>query len=108
MIQTGTKKLTLAAMFFAIGIILPFFIGQIPLVGQMLLPMHIPVLLCGLIVGWQYGLATGFFLPLVRGMLFGMPALFPNGIGMAFEMATYGLVIGYLYSHSRFLTFLLL
>lgn len=101
MIQTGTKKLTLAAMFFAIGIILPFFIGQIPLVGQMLLPMHIPVLLCGLIVGWQYGLATGFFLPLVRGMLFGMPALFPNGIGMAFEMATYGLVIGYLYSHSR-------
>ncbi len=48
MIQTGTKKLTLAAMFFAIGIILPFFIGQIPLVGQMLLPMHIPVLLCGL------------------------------------------------------------
>ena len=90
MIQTGTKKLTLAAMFFAIGIILPFFIGQIPLVGQMLLPMHIPVLLCGLIVGWQYGLATGFFLPLVRGMLFGMPALFPNGM-----------VIGYLYSHSR-------
>ena len=66
MIQTGTKKLTLAAMFFAIGIILPFFIGQIPLIGQMLLPMHIPVLLCGLIVGWQYGLATGFFLPLVR------------------------------------------
>ena len=43
MIQTGTKKLTLAAMFFAIGIILPFFIGQIPLIGQMLLPMHIPV-----------------------------------------------------------------
>ena len=101
MIQTGTKKLTLAAMFFAIGIILPFFIGQIPLVGQMLLPMHIPVLLCGLIVGWHYVLAAGFFLPLVRGMLFGMPALFPNGIGMAFEMATYGLVIGYLYSHSR-------
>ena len=60
MIQTGTKKLTLAAMFFAIGIILPFFIGQIPLIGQMLLPMHIPVLLCGLIVGWQYGLAAGF------------------------------------------------
>ena len=101
MIQTGTKKLTLAAMFFAIGVILPFFIGQIPLIGQMLLPMHIPVLLCGLIVGWQYGLVAGFFLPLVRGMLFGMPALFPNGIGMAFEMATYGLVIGYLYSHSR-------
>ena len=63
MIQTGTKKLTLAAMFFAIGIILPFFIGQIPLIGQMLLPMHIPVLLCGLIVGWIVCL---LFIHLVR------------------------------------------
>ncbi|MDO4261465.1 MAG: ECF transporter S component [Eubacteriales bacterium] len=99
--MTKTKKLTLAAMFFAVGLILPFFIGQIPAVGQMLLPMHIPVLLCGLIAGWEYGLVVGFFLPLTRGVLFGMPALYPNGIGMAFELATYGLVIGYLYGHSR-------
>lgn len=53
MIYESTKKLTLSAMFFAVGLILPFFIGQIPMIGQMLLPMHIPVLLCGLIVGWQ-------------------------------------------------------
>lgn len=88
-------------MFFAVGLILPFFIGQIPMIGQMLLPMHIPVLLCGLIVGWQYGLAVGFFLPLVRSVLFGMPAMFPNAVSMAFELAAYGLVIGYLYGHSR-------
>ena len=60
MILKQTKKLTLAAMFFAIGLILPLFIAQIPTIGQMLLPMHIPVLLCGLIVGWEYGLAVGF------------------------------------------------
>lgn len=42
-------KLTLAAMFMAIGLVLPFFTGQIPKIGNMLLPMHIPVLLCGLI-----------------------------------------------------------
>ena len=101
MIYESTKKLTLSAMFFAVGLILPFFIGQIPMIGQMLLPMHIPVLLCGLIVGWQYGLAVGFFLPLVRSVLFGMPAMFPNAVSMAFELATYGLVIGYLYGHSR-------
>ena len=39
----------------AIGLVLPFFIGQIPAVGKMLLPMHIPVLLCCLICGWQWG-----------------------------------------------------
>lgn len=60
MIYESTKKLTLSAMFFAVGLILPFFIGQIPMIGQMLLPMHIPVLLCGLIVGWQYGLQSDF------------------------------------------------
>ena len=52
MIQKQTKKLTLAAMFFAIGLILPFFIAQIPAIGQMLLPMHIPVLLCPACSGW--------------------------------------------------------
>ena len=49
-------KLTLSAMFLAIGLVLPFFTGQIPQIGNMLLPMHIPVLLCGLICGWQWGL----------------------------------------------------
>ena len=101
MILRQTKKLTLAAMFFAIGLILPLFIAQISAVGQMLLPMHIPVLLCGLIAGWEYGLIVGFFLPLVRSILFGMPAMFPNAVSMAFELATYGLVIGWLYGHAK-------
>ena len=70
------KKVTLSGMLFAIGLILPFFIGQIPAVGKMILPMHIPVLICGLILGWQYGLAVGFLLPLVRSVLFGMPVLY--------------------------------
>ncbi|MDE7019870.1 MAG: hypothetical protein K2P23_03060, partial [Lachnospiraceae bacterium] len=43
------KNMTLSAMFMAIGIVLPFFTGQIPRIGNMLLPMHIPVFLCGLI-----------------------------------------------------------
>ena len=101
MILKQTKKLTLAAMFFAIGLILPLFIAQIPTIGQMLLPMHIPVLLCGLIVGWEYGLAVGFFLPLVRSIFFGMPAMFPNAVSMAFELATYGAVSGWMYKKVR-------
>lgn len=94
-------NLTLAAMFMAIGLVLPFLTGQIKQIGSMLLPMHIPVFLCGLICGWQYGLIVGFVLPILRSVLFGMPILFPTGIAMAFELATYGVVIGWLYSHSR-------
>ena len=96
-----TKKLTLSAMFLAIGMVLPFLTGQITQIGNMMLPMHIPVLLCGLICGWQYGAVLGFILPLVRYLVFGMPVLFPTGTAMAFELMTYGLVIGLIYSFSR-------
>lgn len=99
--KLDVKNFTLSAMFMAIGLILPLFTGQIPQIGNMLLPMHIPVLLCGLICGWQYGLTVGFVLPLLRYMIFGMPILFPTGIAMAFELAAYGLVIGWIYGHSK-------
>jgi len=94
-------NLTLAAMFLAVGLILPFLTGQIPQIGNKLLPMHIPVLLCGLICGWKYGLAVGFILTLLRYFLFGMPVLFPTGIAMAFELCTYGFTVGLLYSRSH-------
>ena len=95
------KNLTLSAMFMAIGMVLPFLTGQIPQIGNMLLPMHIPVLLCGLICGWQYGAAVGFVLPLLRSAVFGMPVFFPAATAMAFELMTYGLVVGLLYAISR-------
>ena len=89
-------NLVLSAMFLAVGIILPFFTGQIPQVGSMLLPMHLPVLLCGLICGWQYGGAVGFILPLMRTAMFGMPPMI-TAIAMAFELAAYGAFSGLLY-----------
>lgn len=94
-------NLCLAAMFLAVGLILPMFTGQIPQIGNMLLPMHIPVLLCGLICGWKYGFAVGFITPLMRSVLFGMPMLYPTAVAMAFELMTYGFVIGILYEKSR-------
>lgn len=99
--HAALKKMTLAALFLALGLVLPFLTGQIPQIGSMLLPMHLPVLLCGLICSWQYGAAVGFVLPLLRFALFGMPPLYPVGIAMAFELAAYGLVAGLLYSRSR-------
>ncbi len=96
-----SKNLILPAMFLAVGLVLPFLTGQIPQIGQMLLPMHIPVLLCGLICGWQRGALVGFVLPLLRSALFGAPAFFPQATGMAFELMTYGLAVGLLYSLSK-------
>lgn len=94
------KNLTLSAMFLAMGFALPFIMGQIPQIGNMILPMHIPVLLCGLICGWQYGGMVGFILPLLRNFIFHAPPM-PNALSMAFELAAYGLMIGLIYNSSR-------
>ena len=88
------RKVVIGGALLAIGLILPFVTGQIPVMGNMLLPMHIPVLLCGYWCGWQYGLLVGFVLPLFRSLLFGMPALFPTAAAMAVELAVYGMCIG--------------
>lgn len=96
-----TKKMVLSAMFLSIGLVLPFVTGQIQHIGSMLLPMHIPVMLCGLICGWQWGLIVGFILPLMRSFLFHMPVMYPNAVAMAFELATYGFMMGYLYSRAK-------
>ena len=87
----------LAAMFLALAFVLPFLTGQIPQIGAMLCPMHIPVLLCGFICGWPWGLAVGFIAPLLRSVTLGMPPMFPTAVCMAFELAAYGALAGWLY-----------
>ena len=94
-------KISLAAMFMAIGLLLPFITMQIPQIGKMLCPMHIPVFLCGLICGEKYGLAVGFITPLLRSVLFGMPAIYPDAVGMAFELASYGFFVAVFYALFR-------
>ena len=91
------RKLTYSALFLALALVLPFLTGQIPEIGAMLCPMHIPVLLCGFLCGWPWGLAVGFAAPLLRSVLFGMPPMVPGAVAMAFELATYGAVSGWLH-----------
>ena len=95
--RSKTKNLALMAMFLALGMVLPLLTGQIPAIGSMLLPMHLPVFLCGLLCGWPYGLILGFLTPLLRSSLFGMPPLFPTASAMAFELAAYGFFSGLFY-----------
>ena len=92
------KKLVMAALFLALALVLPFLTGQIPEIGSMLCPMHIPALLCGFFCGWSWGLAVGLIAPVLRSVLFGMPPMFPVAICMSFELAAYGAVSGLLYS----------
>ena len=86
-------KLTYAGLCLALCLVLPFLTGQIPQIGSKLLPMHIPVLLCGPV----WGLGVGLIAPLLRSLLFGMPPLFPTATAMAFELAAYGLLSGLFY-----------
>lgn len=96
--NSSIKNLTFTAFCLALALLLPFVTGQIPQFGNMLLPMHLPVLLCGFICGWKNGICIGFIAPLLRYVLFGNPPLIPIGLPMAFELATYGFVSGLLYS----------
>ncbi len=91
-------KMTLAGLFIAIGFLLPFLTGQIPQIGSMLSPMHIPVLLCGFVCGPFWGALVGAITPLLRSLILGMPPLFPVATAMAFELAAYGFLAGLLYT----------
>ena len=89
MSKMKVKQMVITAMFIAIGIVLPLAFHSIPRAGSILLPMHIPVLLCGIICGFPYGLACGILTPLLASPLTGMPPaiILPS---MLFELAAYG------------------
>ena len=89
-------RLVYAAVCLALCLVLPFLTGQIPQVGKVLSPMHIPVLLAGFLCGPWWALAVGVIAPPLRHFLFRMPP-YPSFVAMAAELAVYGLVCGLLY-----------
>ena len=88
----------LSAALLALGIVLPLLTGQIKEIGDSLLPMHLPVILCGMLCGCGYGAFIGAILPFLRSLIFTMPPLYPNAVWMALELMTYGLTVGILYA----------
>lgn len=97
MVKNRVKRVAFSGLFLALAYMLPYLTGQIPEIGSMLCPMHLPVLLCGFICGWQWGLIVGLVAPIFRSLITTMPPLFPTAVSMAFELAMYGLMVGYLY-----------
>ena len=95
------KKALITLGFIAASILLPQIFHVFGLNGQKFLPMHIPVLLAGLLLGPSYGLVAGMISPLVSTALTGMPAEFPMMPIMVFELGTYGLISGILSKYTK-------
>lgn len=90
-------KLVFASLCLALCIVLPMFTGNIPEIGKMLSPMHIPVLLCGFICGGPWGMAVGLIAPFLKFLITSTPAVYPTAVCMAFELMAYGFFSGLFY-----------
>ncbi len=102
MLKTRIQRLAVTGMLVAVGILLPFATSHgMGVPGTVLLPMHIPALLCGLLCGPWYGAVCGLILPVLNSTLTGMPAIYPMMPIMAAELMTYGLVGGLIYHKTR-------
>lgn len=98
-----TKRIVTAGLMLAIGILLPMVTAHgYGIKGTVLLPMHLPVFVCGFCCGPLYGGLCGLILPVLNSMLTGMPTLFPNALIMTGELGTYGFISGLLYQKSGF------
>jgi len=91
-----TLKLTFSAMFLTLAILIPRVFHIFPGSGSIFLPMHIPVLLCGFVLGWQYGLGVGLVAPILNSLISGMPVLAKVPY-MTAELVAYGAFAGLFY-----------
>lgn len=91
--MSPAKRTVLGALCVALCVVLPIAFHAIPNAGSIFLPMHIPVLLCGLVCGWPYGFICGLMGPMLSSLLTGMPpaAMLPS---MMVECGVYGMVSG--------------
>lgn len=88
--------MVLAGFFLALGMVLPGAIGAVnPVIGEAISPLHIPVLLCGFVCGKKYGIWVGFFTPILKVAIYGVPVLFV-AVPMCFELAAYGFLAGFM------------
>ena len=93
--MSSVKKITLCAISIALCVVLPSAFHVFGPVSSVLSPMHIPVLLCGLVCGWPYGAFCGIAGPLLSSAITSMPGL-AYLVHMVPELCVYGLVCGLL------------
>ena len=91
--MSSSKRTTLCAVCIALCYVLPIAFHAVG-VGSALSPMHIPVLLCGLVCGSGAGFLCGFVGPVLSSLLSGMPPVLML-VRMIPELCAYGLVAGF-------------
>lgn len=91
--MSNVKRAIVTAVCVALCVVLPMAFHAIPNAGTIYTPMHIPVLICGLVCGWPFGLACGAIGPVLSWLLTGMPMI-TNLSQMMVELVTYGVVSG--------------
>lgn len=85
-----------SALYLALAVILPIGFHAFGMAGRIFLPMHVPVLLAGFIVGPHCGLLVGLLAPGLSHLLTGMPPTYAVPL-MSLELPMYGLVAGLAY-----------
>ncbi len=92
---TDIRSYVLTLVFVSLAVLVPWVFHQFHLAGPTFLPMHIFVLIAGLVFGWRTGLIVGLLTPLASYAISGMPVLriLPQ---IVVELSAYGLVAGIL------------
>lgn len=96
------NRITAGGVLIAFAILIPqvFHLTGVPRSGQVFLPMHIPVLLSGFVIGPIFGMIVGMLSPIISSFLTGMPDMGRLPF-MVLELATYGFVSGIVYQYFR-------
>lgn len=95
--KNNTKRLIIAGLLLAIGVIIPTIFHTTGIPGNIFLPMHVPVLIGGFLLPPYLALLLGMLTPILNSLITGMPPLFPMAVIMVFELGIYGLVASILY-----------
>ena len=92
---TDVRSYIFTGVFVLLSVAVPLIFHQFHMAGATYLPMHIFVLITGLLFGWRAGLLVGLLTPLASYAVAGMPAL-PVLPQIIIELSAYGLVAGIL------------
>ncbi len=86
--KNSTREMVIAGFFITMGIIIPAILHPFN-IGKSFLPMHVPVILAGFLLGLPYAVAVGVITPLLSSFITGMPPMFPVLPFMVFELGVY-------------------
>lgn len=89
--MSNVKQAIVTAVCIALCTVLPMAFHSIPQAGTIYAPMHIPVLICGMVCSFPYAIVCGALGPIISSLLTGMPPA-PVLPAMVVELTAYALI----------------